>query len=142
MTRQQFSNIKEKNTCHIMSEKCKEGAVKKKRHAFDMNPFKSSKKLFEEEKKPGVLNVPKETLEAHLQRKYSNRLADTPIGDFSKLNRPQPPEETFDNYSIKFGEVKDFVRKARVKSTPGINGISYKLYKRYPKVLASLCKLL
>ena len=94
------------------------------------------------EEKNGVLNVPKETSESHLQRKYSDLLADTPMGDFGELNRPQPPEETFDNSPIKMGEVKDFVRKARAESTPGINGISYKLYERCPKVLTSLWKLL
>ena len=77
-------------------------------------------------------------MEAHLQRK----LFDIPMGDFGELNRPQPLEETFDNSPIKLGEVKDFNRKARVKSTPGINGISNKLYKRCPKVLTSLWKLL
>ena len=64
------------------------------------------------------------------------------MGNFGELNRPQPPEEKFDNSPIKLGEVKDFVRKARAKSTPGINGISYKLYKRCPKILTSLWKLL
>ena len=64
------------------------------------------------------------------------------MGNFGELNRPQPPEESFDNYPIKLGEVKDFVRKAISKSTPGINGISYKLYKSSPKVLTSLWKFL
>ena len=45
-------------------------------------------------------------------------------------------------YMRVYGEVKDFVRKARAKSTSGINGISYKLYKRCPEVLTSLWKLL
>ena len=113
---------------------------RKARRAFDENPFKFTEKLFEEEKN-GVLNVPKETLEAHLQRKDSDPLSDTPRGDFGELSRSQPPEETFDNSPIKLGEVKDFVRKARAKSTPGINGISYKLYKRCRKVFTSLWKL-
>ena len=64
------------------------------------------------------------------------------MGNFSELNRPQTQEEIFDNSPIKLGEVKNFSRKARSKSTPGINGISYKLYKRCPKVLTSLWKLL
>ena len=80
--------------------------------------------------------------EAHLRRKYSDPLTDTPMGNFSELNRPQPLEETLNNSPIKVGEVKDFVQKTRSKSTPGINGISYKLYKRCPKVLTSLWKLL
>ena len=36
----------------------------------------------------------------------------------------------------------DFIRKARAKSAPGINGISYKLYKNCPKVLHRLISLL
>ena len=64
------------------------------------------------------------------------------MGNFGDPNRPQPPEETFDKSPIKLGEVKDFVRKARSKSTPGINSISYKLYKSCPKVSTSLWKLL
>ena len=74
-------------------------------------------------------------MEGYLQRKYSNSVADTPMGDFGELNRPQPLEETFE-------EVNDFIQKARAKSTPGINGIMYKLYKRCLKVLASLWKFL
>ena len=92
--------------------------------------------MFEEEKN-GVLNVPKENLAANLLRKYSDQQADTTMDDFGELNKPQSPEETFDNSPIKLGEVKDFGRKARAKSTPVINGISYKLYKTCPKVLAS-----
>ena len=114
---------------------------RKARLTFDKNPFKITKKLFGEGKN-GVVNIPKETLEPHPERKYSDSLADTPMGNFGELNRPQPPEEKFDYSPIKLGEVKDFVRKARAKNTAGINGISYKLYKSCPNVLASLWKLL
>ena len=51
------------------------------------------------------------------------------MGNFGELNRPQLPEETFDNSPIKLGEGKDFVRKARAISTPGINGILTSLWK-------------
>ena len=43
---------------------------------------------------------------------------------------------------MKLGEIKDFVRKARAKSSLGINGISCKLYKKCSKILALLWKLL
>ena len=129
LIKQQLSNRKRIFSLYISSGKHKEMAVKKKRKArrtFDKNPFKFTEKLFEQGKN-GVLNVAKETLEAHLQRKYSNPLADTPMGDFGELNRLQPLEETFENTLIKLGEAKDLIRKARAKHTPGINGISYKL---------------
>ena len=51
------------------------------------------------------------------------------MGDFGEFKRPQPPGETIDNSPIKLGEVKDFVRNAKAKSTPDINGISNKQYK-------------
>ena len=54
-----------------------------------------------------IYTPPKKPLEAYLQRKYSNPLADTPIGDFGELNRPQPLEETFDNSPIKLGVVTE-----------------------------------
>ena len=57
-------------------------------------------------------------------------------------NRPHSPEEKFDDSPLKLGEMKDFVRKARAKSSPEINSISHKLYKRCPKILALLWKLL
>ena len=112
------------------------GAISKKR-----NPFKFTKKLFEGEKN-GVLNILKEDLERHLQKKYTNPLTNIPLGHLSEPNCPHPLEEKFDNLPLKIGEIKDFVRKARAKNSLGINVISYKLYKRYPPILALLWKLL
>ena len=57
-------------------------------------------------------------------------------------NRPHPSEEKFDDSLLKLGEIKDFLRKARAKSSPGINGIPYKLNKKCSKILALLWKLL
>ena len=54
LIKRQLSKIKRENPCHITSGKRKETAVIKKRkarRAFDKNPFKFTKKLFEEEKK-------------------------------------------------------------------------------------------
>ena len=108
---------------------------------FEKNTFKFTKKLFEGERN-GLLNIPKEDLEAHLRKKYTDPLTDTLLSRFNEPNRPQPPEEKSDDSALKLGKIKDFVRKARAKSSPGINGISYKLYKRCPKILALLWKLL
>ena len=100
-----------------------------------------TKKLFEGEKN-GVLNIPKEDLEAHIRKKYTDPLTDTSLRRLNETNRPHFTEEKFDDSPLKLGEIKDFVKKARAKSSPGINGISYKLYKRCPKILAFLWKLL
>ena len=141
--KKQLAEIKEKILAIARAENARKRRLKKRkaRREFEKNPFKFTRTLFEEEKS-GVLNVPKEELEAHLQEKFSDPLSDTPLGHFTDLNQPPPPEERFDTSPLKLGEVKEFVRKARAKSSPGINGISYKLYKRCPKVLALLWKLL
>jgi len=44
--------------------------------------------------------------------------------------------------NLKAKEVREFVRKARTKSAPGMNGLSYKLYKNCPLVLGELTVLL
>ena len=74
--------------------------------------------------------------------KYTDPLTNTLLGYLNEPNRPHPPEKKCNDSPLKLGEIKDFVRKARPKSSPGINGISYKLYKRCPKILALLWKLL
>ena len=48
----------------------------------------------------------------------------------------------FDYSGIKLKEVRNFVHKACTGSAPGMNGISYKLYKNYPCVLRKLIVLL
>ncbi len=89
--------------------------------------------MFEGEKN-GVLNIPKEDLEAHLRKKYTNPLTDTLLRRLNEPSHPYPLEEKFDDSPLKLGGIKDLVRKAQAKSSPGINGISYKLYKRCPKI--------
>ena len=133
LIKQQFSKIKENILVIYREENARKRWLKKKRkarRAFDKNSFKFNKKLFEEEKN-GVPNVQKETLEAHLQMKYFDLQADTTMADFKEFNRLQlQKKKHLTNSPIKLGEVKDFVPKARAKSTPRINGIFYKLYKR------------
>ena len=113
----------------------------KSKAQFRKNLFKFTKKLFKGEKN-GVLNIPKEDLEAHLRKKYTDPLTDTPLGRLNEPNCPHPLEEKFNDSPLKLGEIKDFVRKARARSSPGINDISYKLYKRCPEILALFWKLL
>ena len=141
--KKQLSEAKEKILVIARAENARKRQQKerKARCSFEKNPFKFTKKLFEGEKNR-VLNIPKEDLEAHLRKKYTNPLTDTLLGRLNEPNHLHPPEEKFDDSPLKLGEIKDFVRKAQAKSSPGINSISYKLYKRCPKILALLWKLL
>ena len=89
LIKQQLSKMKGKILIISRAENARKRCLKKRkaRRAFDKNPFKFTQKLFEEEKN-GVLHEPKETLEAHPQRKYFDPLAYTPMCDFGELNRP------------------------------------------------------
>ena len=99
------------------------------------------KKLFVESKS-GKLDVPMEELKNHLRMTYSDDLNGIPIPPLRDLPKPQDPTVIFDDSGIKLKEVRDFVHKARAGGAPGLNGISYKLYKNYPRVLRKLTVLL
>ena len=94
------------------------------------------------ESKSGKLDVPKEELENHLKMTYSDDLNGIPIPPLRDLPKPQDPTVMFDDSGIKLKEVRDFVHKARAGSAPGLNGISYNLYKNCPHVLRKLTVLL
>ena len=85
---------------------------RKARHNFDKNPFKFTKKLFDGEKNE-VLNIPKEDLEMHLQKKYTNPLADIPLGHISEHNEITSP-------SMK--AFMDDVTRRRIQITHGTTG--------------------
>ena len=55
-----------------------------------------------------------------------------PLQTFDDIPRPPIPEQEFNTSYFKAEEVNTFVKKARAKSAPGMNGISYKLYKNCP----------
>jgi hypothetical protein len=51
------------------------------------------------------------------------------LGECEKLIKPEEPEHMFDELEPKLREVNDVIRKARVASSPGPNGILYRVYK-------------
>ena len=65
-----------------------------------------------------------------------------PLQTFDDIPRPPIPEQEFNTSYFKAEEVNTFVKKARAKSAPDMNGISYKLYKNCPDVRNRLYRLL
>lgn len=111
------------------------------RKSFYTNPYGFAKKLFVESKS-GQLDVSQKEIEDHLYKTYTDKSSNIPISFMENLPILKDPIFSFDIQHIKFGEVLDFVRKARAGSAPGVNGISYKLYKNCPRVLRKLTGLL
>ena len=114
---------------------------RKTRQDFYKNPYQFAKKLFTEARS-GTLDVPQEELQSHLHKTYSDPLKETPLGEIEGLPVLDEPTTPFNTGGVRSREVADFVRKARAASAPGINGLSYKLYKNCPQVLSILTGLL
>ena len=98
--KKQLSDVKEKILVIASAENTRKRRQKKRkaRRNFEKKKqqqkktFKFTKKLFEGEKN-GVLNIPKEDLEAHLRKKYTDPLTDTPLRRLNEPNCPHPLEE-------------------------------------------------
>ena len=107
------------------------------RRSFYSNPYSFTKKLFMESKS-GKLDVPKEELENHSRITYLYDLNSIPIPPLRDIPKPQEPMVMLNDSGIKLKEVQDFIHKAHEGNAPGMNGISYKLYKNCPCVLSKL----
>lgn len=80
-------------------------------------------------KRSGVLKAPKEEVEEHLRKVHSDPRREEELDMEGKLYSPEEPTISFDDREPRLQEVNDFLRKARGRSAPGPNGISYKVYK-------------
>ena len=133
-----------KKLCHIgraERERKKRKKQRKAREAFTSNPFKYTADLLGKEKS-GVLECPKEEVESYLQRVHNDPDRNKPLNDKIQIETPEAPNTEFDSKDITWKEVQQVVRKARAKSAPGPSGIPYLFYKKCPKVLKVLWRLL
>ena len=94
------------------------------------------------ESKSGELHVPNKELENHLRMTYLDDLNGNHTPHLRDLPKPQDPTVMFNNSGIKLKEVRDFFHMIRAGSVPGINVISYKLYRNCPCVFRKLTVLL
>ena len=109
------------------------------RARFTANPFHFTSHLLGS-KGSGTLTAGKEEVEQHLKDMHSDPRRDEDLGDNEKLIQPDEPEYPFDGAEPKLREVNDVIRKARVGSSPGPNGIPYKVYKNCPRLTKRLWK--
>ena len=84
----------------------------------------------------------KQELEDHLKETYSDIRRDEQMPPINGLKRPARPGIKFDLGNFKESELNRFIKKARSKSAPGSDGISYKVYKNCPKLKHLLFGLL
>ena len=89
------------------------------------------------------MNCTKEELGAHVRQTYtrSDPNGDEPLSDMRSLKRPTAPGVSYQLVPIREKEVDEFVRKARAKSAPGGDGVSYKVFKYCDKLRHTLFEL-
>ena len=105
------------------------------------NPYAATKKLFTESKS-GRLNCSKLELDDHIRKTYSDPLRDEPLPHMEGLKHPTSPGVKFQLGDLKEKELDAFVRKSRAKSSPGGDGVSYKVYKYCDRLRHKLFLLL
>lgn len=117
---------------------------KSKEHArssFFKDPFKFVKSLFTKEKS-GKLKTSRKDLEAHLKRTHTDSHRGKQRTLPSDMPPIHPPEHQLDVDPPKWSEVERTVRRGRAASSPGPNGVPYRLYKNAPEVLRFLWRLM
>ena len=104
-------------------------------------PYEAAKKLFTEARSR-KLKCTKKELDAHVRQTYSDPNRDEPLSDMRSLKRPTALGVSYQLGSIREREVDEFVRKARAKSAPGGDGVSYKVFKYCDKLRHTLFEML
>lgn len=113
----------------------------RKRSAFIGNPFGFTKKLLGQ-KRSGHLACPVEAINQHLNATFSDASRDQELGPCKALVPPPEPVFQFNSAEPTVSEVKAAVKAARSSSAPGPSGVPYKVYKKCPRLLKRLWKIL
>ena len=99
------------------------------------------KSLFTKEKS-GSLAVSKADLEEHLKESFTDDRHQEEVMLPPDMPPVNPPEHELDISLPRWSEVDKTVRRERAASSPGPNGVPYRLYKSAPDVLRFLWKLM
>lgn len=111
------------------------------RTRFYKDPFKFLKSIFTKEKS-GALKTTKIDLEDHLKATHSDPRRHEHLTIPSDIPPIDPPEHHMPCSPPTWKEVENTVRRARTASSPGPNGVPYKVYKYAPDVLRFLWRLM
>jgi len=97
--------------------------------------------LFNSEKN-GTLETSRVELERYLEETHTDAKRHEPMSIPSDIPPTNPPEYQMEDCAPKWKEVEQAVRKARASSSPGPNGVPYRVYKNASGVLQILWKLM
>ena len=119
----------------------KQRTLRKQRGLFKKDPYRTIKGILTPEP-VGELICTKEEIDMHLKQTYGDTLRHIPLGILNGLPDNAPnPSHSFNMKMITWKEHESIIKKARSKSAPGNNGISYLVYKRCPGISKNLWNL-
>ena len=140
---QLYEDIK-KRLRHLM--RCERKLERRKKRKFTRskfieNPFKFAKTLFQETRS-GRLECTKDEMENHLKETYNDKERENELSDMKGIPKPTAPGVKYDLSELRSREVDDFLKKARWSSSPGGDGVPYKVYKKCSKLRNRLFSIL
>lgn len=105
------------------------------------NSYKFASSVLER-KRSGKLEKPGEEVETYPRETHSFKMRDEPLGRNSMIEAVPPPKKHLDDKEPTWKEIKEVLKKARAGSAPGPNSVTYKVYKKFPKRLNKLWKII
>ena len=131
-----WQDLKEKcNTLSRVENQRKRWVKRRKEQGrFSQESYKYARNIFDKPKL-GVLKTEKNLLEKYLKDMYFAPRRHIPLENNSNLVLPAGPKVEFNMKPPTCDKIRRIVSKSRNKSTPGLNGISFLLYKKCPNVL-------
>ena len=117
--------------------------IKNANKSFFRNPYTAGKSILDP-KCNIKLNVAKDTLDKHKASSVNDPLHNIPLPPLDDL--PEPPSflRDFNTSKFNFSHFMHIVNSRRNSSSPGINAIPYRVYKKCPQIcsfLFSICNL-
>ncbi|XP_077372334.1 uncharacterized protein LOC144033646 [Festucalex cinctus] len=113
----------------------------RRRAAFISNPFGFTKKILGQ-KRSGHLSCTEEEVNNYLNVSYSDSAREEELGPCRTLITPPEPIVAFNTKEPTLKEVEEVVRAARSNSAPGPSGVPYVVFKRCPRLLKRLWRIL
>ena len=111
------------------------------RAQFIKDPYRFTKSLLGEARS-GTLTSSKEEVEEFVEESFSDPSRNNALAEDHGLGTIDPPTTSLNIDFPSWREVQEVVKHARSSSAPGPSGIPYKVYKRCPKLLRRLWKLM
>ena len=122
--------------CSEKSRK-KRWRFKRAQAAFRGNPYNAGKALLDPKVK-ATLSVNQTTLDEHKQSSVFDHLYDVPLEDLEGLPPAPSSSKSFNSSTLKYEDFEHLLSTRRNASSPGLNAIPYKVYKKCPQISAFL----